>query len=97
MTLLKADSFTDPNGSIVRTALSLADASLVKLQAGDDVQISLDGMRGLPSSFYNTLLLRLIQALGVEAVRRRVTFQFDSNPQREMYQKSLDAVTKSVA
>jgi hypothetical protein len=97
MVTLEATHFLDPDGSIIGSASLMGQAAWEKLQAGEDVRISLVGLKGLPSSYFNIVLLRLIEALGVDAVRHRVTFQFASAAQKQMFQRSYDAVAKSVA
>jgi hypothetical protein len=97
MTLVEAKNYLDPEGSIVVSAALLADVVLGKLNAGEDVTISLLGLRGLPSSYFNTILLPLVEAVGIAAVRQRVRFQIESEVQRQVFQRSLDAVAKSVA
>jgi len=96
MEKIEAKSHLHPEGYIVESANLLADAVLEFLRSQSEVEISMIGMRGTSSSYFNTIIQRIVQEIGVEAMERRVKFIFDSNAQREIFGRSLAAVTKSV-
>jgi hypothetical protein len=94
---LQAKEFLDARASIIESAKNLAEATVERLKEGSDVQISLEGLNGIPSSYFNVVLLRLIGEFGVEAVKLHVKFQLNTEAQRFVFQRSFDAAAKSVA
>jgi hypothetical protein len=93
--VIEAKSHLHPEGFIVESASLLADAVLAGLRAEPHVKISFAGMHGTSSSYFNTLLRRLIEASGVE-VLVHVEFSFVSQAQQQIYERSRAAVTKLV-
>jgi hypothetical protein len=63
------------------------------LRAGPSVEVSLRGLRGLTSSFFNVLLARVRDELGEEAVVSRLKFLFETKAQQLAYRSSLGALT----
>jgi hypothetical protein len=87
----------DPSGRIVPSAERLATAVLQALQTNGGVEISLAGLRGVPPTYFNIVLLGVGSQLGSEAIMSRVKFLFTNDAQRHIYQRSLDAVIASLA
>lgn len=95
---MEAKNHLDPRGLIVESAVVLADALSRELRQGaDQIELSFVGLRGIPSSYFNVLLLRLIGEFGVEAINRRVNFKFDTDIQQQVFHRSFDAASKSAA
>lgn len=92
---LSALALTDMERSIVENAEILAAAILVELKADRSVIVSLAGLRGAPTSYFNLILRRLVDEVGEAAMRTRVAFEFDSPVQRLVYERSLAAITRA--
>jgi STAS-like domain of unknown function (DUF4325) len=97
MIIIQAKDHLDAQGLSRESASLLADAVVARLNDGADVEISLSGLNGMPSSYFNVVLLRIMREFGVDAINRRVKFQFDTEVQRQVFQRSFDAAAKSVA
>jgi hypothetical protein len=88
---LNAAAFMDSTGSIVATAGRLADELMRHLRDGHSVNVSMRGMRGVASSYFNVILQRITKELGMEALDR-LHFQWDSAAQQVVYQRSLKSL-----
>ncbi len=88
---LKATSFLDSTGSIVGSAGRFADELVRNLRDGRSVNVSMEGMRGVASSYFNVVLQRITKELGIEALDR-LRFQWDSTAQKVVYQRSLKSL-----
>jgi hypothetical protein len=75
----------------VESAGVVADAVVVYLADHDEVVVDLSGVRGVPSSFFNVLLLRVAEAFGAAALDSRVRFTLDSDAQQDVLNRSLSA------
>ena len=84
----------DSTGSIVATAGRLADELVRHLRDGHSVHISMSGMRGVASSYFNVILKRITEDLGIKALDR-LHFQWDSAAQQVVYQRSLKSLMAS--
>jgi hypothetical protein len=73
-----------------RLALAIVEA----LRGASDctVLVSLHGLRGISSSFFNLLLGTVLDELGADAIRRQVTFETETRVQSEMLDRSRSAV-----
>jgi hypothetical protein len=89
-------TFIDRNGSVVGSAKKLAQAVVSALITHDKITVSLTGLRGVSSSYFNTLLSDIVATHGADAIFNRINFQFDSDAQRSIFQRSFDAVTKNL-
>ena len=96
MQTIKATDFLDSRRDIVESAAILADALVERINQGGGVEISLAGLKGIPSIYFNVVLLRLAEAFGPEVLENQVKFQFSSESQRYVFERSLDAVRKSL-
>lgn len=90
--LLRASDFWRPSESIVDGAERLAEAAVAALRLHRRITISLSGVRGVTSSFANVLLLRILQEIGTTAISERVTFETDSEAQKQVLERSVAAV-----
>ena len=59
--------------------------------------MSLAGLKGLPSSYFNPILRAVREALGLTPLQRRLRFEFDSPAQELVYERSLRAVQTEAA
>jgi hypothetical protein len=87
----------DPDDTIVRSAELFADALVAQLNTGADVLVNLEGMPFVPPTYFNVVLIRLADVFGIAIIGSRVTFTLKSNVYREIYERSLAAVSKSVS
>jgi hypothetical protein len=62
------------------------------VRAGSPVLIKLAGVRGVSSSFFNTLVQQLIAELGAEVVESMVALEYETETQRQIALRSLNAV-----
>ena len=92
VTFVQATQFIDPSGSIVKSATAVGAAVLEQLDKGSDVVISLAGMKGVSSSYFNLVLQAIVERHGAAVLNSRVRFAFNSPAQDVVYQKSLRAV-----
>jgi len=88
---LNAAAFNQEDGSIVGSATCFADELVRNLRDGRSVNVSMKGMRGVASSYFNVILQRITKELGIE-VLERVTFQWDSAAQELVFQRSLKSL-----
>jgi len=95
--IIQAKDFVDPRGLILESAERLANEVAARLKGGSDIEISLSELKGASSSYFNVLLLRLIEVFGANEIRNRVTFQFRTIAQQQVFQRSLDSIAKSPA
>ena len=97
MTTIDAKRFLDPQGRIVASGQLLADEVARALSQHDVVQINFGGMRGLPSSYFNVLLQRIIPVANAQDFCRRVMTCFDSTAQEQVFRRSFESVTRGAA
>lgn len=88
----RALDYYEAHESPVASAEALADAVVPAVARGESVRITFEGLRGISSSYFNALLIRLRAAASGLEVRRRVTFVTDSNAQKEILDRSINAV-----
>lgn len=87
-----ATDYVDPDGSVVKSGLRLADAVLCALGEAESVIVSLAGLRGASSSYFNVFLRRIYEAAGRDVLDSGITLEFASALQREIYDRSRQAV-----
>lgn len=90
--MVEAREFIDGSGGIVESAMRLADAILPRLKEGARVSVSMAGMHGVSSSYFNVLLKRVMDECGPDAVRRRVHLRFNTKAQEGLYWRSREAL-----
>lgn len=88
--------FVAPDRGVVDSAKQLAGMVINALNSSPKVIVSLSGIRGLSSSFFNTLLSDVASVHGVSSLYDRLDFAFDSNAQKMIFDRSFAAVTRSV-
>ncbi len=93
----QAADFTDPDENMVQSAERLASAILDKLADQEKVIVSLRGMRGVSSSYFNVLLRSVATSFGAAALKDRISFLFDSFAQELVYERSLKSFSEEDA
>lgn len=94
-TSLSALALIDMERTIVENAEILAAEVVKRLSTGAAVSVSLVGLRGITTSYFNLVLRRIVKSIGFESLSERVTFEFDSSLQRLIYERSLQAIGRA--
>lgn len=94
---IRATELLDPSGSLVESGLRLANAVIDGLNSGEIVQVSLHGLKGASSSYFNVFLRRIDEACGVARLNDHVQLEFGSRVQKMMFDASLDALRRGHA
>jgi hypothetical protein len=99
MAVIEATQFLHPRGLIVDSASLLAKEAISRLRSEPEIEISLVGINGTSSSYFNTILRTLLQAEGLDlaAVSRRVKFRFESKAQEHVFLRSWQSVSAEAA
>ncbi|MCC7351131.1 MAG: hypothetical protein IT446_11230 [Phycisphaerales bacterium] len=97
MHTIHAKQFVDAEGGIVASAARLADQVVVQLKIHEFVEVDLSQLRGLPSSYFNVLLQRVIAEITLPEFTRRVRMRFDTPAQELMFNRSLEFARRTVA
>lgn len=92
---IRATDFLRGDETIVVGAEKLADAVLCALNDGATVTISMEGARGVSSSFFNVILKRVADQIG-PAAANSLCFVFDSEATRMVYERSRTQLLKAV-
>lgn len=87
----------DPKRDIVASAGEVAVHVCNALGSADTVILDVSELRGLSSSFFNVVLSRVLQHAGADAVSRRVILDNELRPQATSFERSKEAVLRSVA
>ncbi|MBW2703205.1 MAG: hypothetical protein JRF33_20485 [Deltaproteobacteria bacterium] len=91
-TSLKAIDFADAAESLVDSAERLASVLLEKLGGQEKVTISLVGLRGVSSSYFNVVLSEVVSVYGIDAIGDRIEFLFDSYAQELVLGRSMASI-----
>jgi len=91
-----ADHFA-PRADVVESAHQLAKAVLRITGAGSPVLISFEQVRGVASTFFNTLFAELLDRLGSDQFDVLIECKYGTRIQAEAAQRSLDAVRGDAA
>ncbi|MCY2932484.1 MAG: hypothetical protein NTV86_23915 [Planctomycetota bacterium] len=83
-------------GSAIDGGAKLAQVVIDRINRDGFARVSFAGLRGLPSSFYNVLLMQVLEKSGGRELDTIVEFEFDSSPQREIFQRSRDRVIQTM-
>ena len=86
-----ATEHLDPDGSVVKSGIALADVALRTLEQDGTVRISLKGLKGASSSYFNVFLRRIEEGCGLAEIGRRIKLEFGSNVQETVFQRSFDS------
>lgn len=81
-----------PNLSFVANGERLGAVIIDKIREAGAVRVEFNGLRGLTSSFFSAALLPVGEALGPDSLRTQLTFEFTSQLQQGVYERSRDAV-----
>ncbi|MCA9287702.1 MAG: hypothetical protein KDA05_03905 [Phycisphaerales bacterium] len=90
-TLVKAVDFVEQEGSVVESAARIGQRVAQALRAGHRVVLCLRGVRGVSSSFFNVVLASVSEATSGDVASDRFVVETDSQTQRMVYERSLQA------
>jgi len=91
MTTIAVREMIRPADDIAGTAHRVAELAVDHFRRNElPVIVSLRGVRGVPSTFFNAMLMDLRGEFG-DAGMENVRFEFDSDRQRETYERALHA------
>lgn len=88
---LRAMDFIDESETVVDSAARIAARVRLGLVGGGAVTLSLLGVRGASSSFFNVILATVSEVLHNDFSGGRFEIETDSPTQKLVYQRSLDA------
>lgn len=93
-----AREHVDPEGSVVRSGMALAEAvlSAVESAAGAHVEVDLAGIKGASSSYFNVFLRRIDEGCGLAVFDDRIKLRFGSNVQQLVYSRSFESMRRGV-
>jgi len=91
---VKASDFVNPNGSVVDCAQMVAAEVASALRSGDNVRVSVRGLRGVSSSFFNVILATVGDAIGSQLTDARFDVETETEVQKLVYRRSLEAFMK---
>lgn len=89
---VRVSEFCQPDQSVVDSALLVAQHVKLLTDAHARIVISMAGVPGASSSFYNVLLGELIDALGDEEFAARIEFADLGKIQVRVFERSLKAI-----
>jgi hypothetical protein len=90
--VVRASDYWTASDSIVDGATKVAEAAVQALRSASTIVISVRFVRGISSCFGNVVLLRVQEEYGPTAIIERLSFDTDSEAQRQVIQRSLEAV-----
>lgn len=97
MRTIFARDFEDPDGVVVQSGRRLAEHAITLLNdIREPIAIDLTGASPISSSYFNIFLALIVERLGVEALRQ-VEFVFVSPIQRQVFERSREAIENDVA
>ena len=88
---LNSKDFVDDGLSVVESASRIAAEASRLLRSGSNVVVSVHGVRGVSSSFFNVILAAVADALLSEGSAARFQVETETITQRTIYQRSFDA------
>lgn len=95
---IHATDFVSSRTAPVQWAAALADAVLSTVHRGQEhVEVSLVGLKGSSSSYYNMLFARLAAVMPAEAVVSVVRFVYESSAQQMIVEHSRKVVLANLA
>lgn len=89
--LIAATDHLDPSGSVVKSGVALAEAALRALERAGTVRISLKGVKGASSSYFNVFLRRIEEGCGLAEIGEHIQLEFGSRIQEMVFQRSLES------
>jgi hypothetical protein len=93
--LIEVSTIYDPTQPVETIGMAVANRIVDALQSvpqDESVRVSLAGVRGAGSSFYNVVLRGVEKWVGMQALETRVRFEFDLKPQEFVFGQSLRAL-----
>jgi hypothetical protein len=92
--IIRAIDVIDQNDPIPESGHKLAKLVIEKaLRSKVSVLISFKGLRGVPSSFFHPLLQDLLEKLGAQWLMNDVNFEFESDAQKSVFDRSRKAIS----
>lgn len=95
--VIDAKRFIDESASVIDSAMRIGLEALGPLRAGQDVIVSVRGVRGVSSSFFNVLLATVSSELGAGTGRSRLTVDTETRTQAMVWDRSKAAFDKDRA
>jgi len=92
---LNAADFIDTSASVLESANAIGREAARILRDGGCVVLSVRGVRGVPSSFFNVVLSLVAEALANDFSDGRFAVETDTKTQRMVYERSLEAVSRA--
>ena len=84
-----ATEYLDADGSVVRSGVAVADAALNALETSEVVIVSLEGLKGASSSYFNVFLRRIEEGCGLAEIREHIQLEFGSKIQEMIFERSF--------
>lgn len=92
---INAKDYVDERRPVVECAGLVAQEAVRQLLAGAGVIVSVHGVRGVSSSFFNVILSAVADVLKGDFSEGRFTVETETASQRLVYQRSFQAFTSS--
>ncbi len=89
--VVQSSSFIDGTRPVVECAGKIADDVVLLLDQNKRVVLSVRGVRGVSSSFFNVILSRIRDAVGARIEPTRFTVDTDTQTQRLIFERSMKA------
>lgn len=89
---VEAQPYADPTRTAEQNATALAAVVLKALRKGQAVEVSLKGVRGTSSTFFNVLLAQIVEGVGLATLREHVTFVCETTTQSLALARSMEVV-----
>lgn len=94
--MIDAQKHVNPNDTVLSAAQRIASLAVAELQRSDAlVEVSLRGLRGLSSSFFNEIYRTILRDVGRRDLELRIRFIHDSSVQAATDARSRDSVLRS--
>ncbi len=87
-----ATDYIDADGSVVRSGIRFAEATLEALEQARAVVVSFRGLKGASSSYFNVYLRRIQEGCGLAELGRTIKIEFGSKVQQLVYTRSYEAL-----
>ncbi len=94
---VNAATYLKPRNDVIVSARELAEGVLRITRTGAPVLISFEDMRGVASTFFNTLFEKLLGELGSEQFDALIECRYGTRVQEQAAKRSLDAVRGDAA
>lgn len=94
---VQAREHVDPEGSVVRSGMALAEAVLKAIESGAHVEVDFEGIKGATSSYFNVFLRRIDEGCGLAVFEGRIKLRFASNVQEMVYSRSFESMKRGVS